>query len=243
MKNSRYRRTSASRSERTWAGLGLALFIMPKLIDLTGQQFGRLTAVALHPERCASGAQWSCSCSCGASVVVSAAHLRSGHTRSCGCLQRETTAASRLKHGHARKSARSLTYETWGSMLQRCSNPNATSWDLYGGRGINVCERWLSFDAFLADMGDRPSAGHEIDRIDNNGNYEPGNCRWILALKNSRNRRSNRMIDTPFGAMLVVEAAERSGLPVSTLINRANAGLPADRMFDAPRSTHRRGEA
>ena len=93
-----------------------------------------------------------------------------------------------VKHGHASPGLRTPTYMVWGSMIQRCTNPNNSGWPDYGARGISVCERWLTFENFLADMGERPD-GLSIDRVDNNGNYEPGNCRWATASQQQRNRR------------------------------------------------------
>ena len=175
-----------------------------KLVDLTGQRFGRLTVVERAGSAPAGRPLWNCRCACGGAVVVVGANLKNGNTRSCGCLRAEecgktgarTAAANsragtekRVKHGHARAVNRHPLYSTWNSMKDRCRNPRNPKYRLYGGRGIRVCSRWEDFVAFLADMGTKPSPKHSIDRIDNDGNYEPGNVRWATPHQQNRNRR------------------------------------------------------
>ena len=126
--------------------------------------------------------KWLCLCDCGVEIYVTSGNLREGKTKSCGCLQPH--------HGHAPRNGKtSPTYVSWYCMIQRCTNKNLVQFDDYGGRGIAVCARWKDFRNFLADMGDRP-AGKSLDRFPNNdGNYEPNNCRWATSSEQNKNRR------------------------------------------------------
>ena len=153
----------------------------PRVV-VRGERYSRLIVLEELPERSGRKRRYLCICDCGNRIETTGNALRTGHTRSCGCLGR---------HGHARLGNWSPTYQTWVSMLNRVRNPNAVTWRYYGGRGIEVCKRWQSFEAFLADMGERPE-GTTLDRVDPDGNYELANCRWATAKQQANNRRRRR---------------------------------------------------
>ena len=155
-----------------------------------GLSFGRLTVTALSTIRKTGHYCYECACSCGKAIVVKASSLQSGETESCGCLKNELTSARTKTHGHARQYTTTTSYRVWKNMVARCQNERSTSYPWYGARGIKVCERWLKFENFLADMGDRPS-DRSIDRINNDGHYEPSNCRWATKKEQSANRRNS----------------------------------------------------
>jgi hypothetical protein len=152
-----------------------------------GERYGRLTvrAYAGQPRR---ERRWLCECDCGEMVEVGTGSLRSGNTRSCGCLRRDTNTARLTTHG----ASKTRTYASWKTMLQRCDDENHVAFSYYGGRGITVCERWRSFENFLADMGKRPE-GKTLDRIDPDGNYEPSNCRWATYKEQRANHRPKKV--------------------------------------------------
>jgi hypothetical protein len=141
-----------------------------------GLRFGRLVAVRyVHNER--AGALWQCRCDCGQMTIALVSNLRHGRTKSCGCRQG-------IRHG----GWGSPEYWCWHAMLQRCNNPRNPGYKNYGDRGIKVCKRWHRFEHFYSDMGDRP-AGLSIDRIDNDGDYKPSNCRWATQAQQHSNKR------------------------------------------------------
>lgn len=158
-------------------------------VDMAGVRFGRLVVNGLAGKRTADGLLvWRCKCDCGKAVDVIGKQLRRGQTQSCGCLLLDRSREANTKHGQ--KGTR--LYRIWGGMLNRIRNPRCKDYFRYGGRGIAVCKRWeSSFENFLADMGQPPTSTHSIDRINNDGNYEPGNCRWATPKEQIANRRRN----------------------------------------------------
>jgi len=141
-------------------------------VDITGERFNRLIAIQPTKERRFGNVVWLCECDCGSSVRVKINDLKIGYNQSCGCLQKEL----RYKHGHKVKGE-SPTYQTWKAMKQRCLNLKKDAFQYYGGKGIMICERWMVFENFLADMGVRPD-GMTISRADHDKHYEPDNCSW-----------------------------------------------------------------
>lgn len=194
---------------------------------MIGEVFGRLTVTGEASRSKAGRKRWLCRCACGKEVVVSRSNLTTNHTRSCGCLGAECAARRRTTHG----MTSSPEHKTWRSMRKRCSNPNDTCFDDYGGRGIKVCERWAAFENFLADMGKKPSSKHSLDRLDNNGNYEPGNCRWATVVQQARNRRSTVLIMHKGEAKTLPDWAEQLGISYNTLKKRRIEGMTGDKLF------------
>lgn len=188
----------------------MAFLTLSKIaINLTGRIVGEWTVLGpVRREQFPSGAEhlyWLCRCSCGTEKEVNGQSLRkNGATTSCGCVQKRLAQAvgkANVRHGMKHTSE----WHAWSSMRSRCLNSNHKQFPSYGGRGISICDRWSVFENFFADMGLKPSEAHSIDRIDNDGNYEPTNCRWATKKQQQRNRRANRMV-TAFGktAALIV---------------------------------------
>lgn len=185
-----------------------------KFIDLVGKKFSRLTVISRAGNK-GKHARWNCKCDCGNEVVVHGGNIRRGHTRSCGCLHSETIKECNKTHGMCEKKE----YGVWAEMIKRCTNPNYKRYKDYGGRGISVCDRWRKFENFYADMGDRPK-GTSIDRIDNDGNYNPNNCRWATNKEQCRNQRSNVMLTFQGRTLCLSDWAVVVGIGRTTIRNR-----------------------
>lgn len=209
---------------------------MGKFIDLTGERFGRLVVLKYYRSE-KYNRIWECVCDCGNVCHATTHHLRRGCTRSCGCLMMETSVSANITHG----MAKSRTYNTWANMLQRCVNPLSTSYINYGKLGISVCQRWYSFDEFLADMGERP-AGTSLDRIDSQGNYEPSNCRWATRKEQANNKRSNRCIEYAGIVKNVSQWADFAKIEYSTLYSRIKKGWDIERALNTSVTAQKRRE-
>lgn len=188
--------------------------------DLKGKQFGRLTAISYEGR-----GHWSCRCKCGTQTSVLTTNLTKGNSTSCGCRRLETN----HKHG----MAGTPQWHAWQAMRQRCENPKNPDFRNYGGRGIKVCEKWSKFALFLEDMGLRPP-GFDIDRIDNNGDYEPGNCRWVSRKENLNNRRNNRIVTWHGETLPLTTWAERLGVNPTTLFTRLHRGWSIEEIMTKP---------
>lgn len=161
-------------------------------LNLVGRKFGRISVVSRAGSTArAKLATWNCLCECGNEAILVGPELARGRVRSCGCISFESNATGCLTHG---QSGRAMTkeYKCWVSMRYRCLNPRSVDWPNYGGRGITVCERWGKFENFLADMGLCPTPELSIDRKNNDGGYDPGNCRWATHSEQNLNRRPMR---------------------------------------------------
>lgn len=155
-------------------------------IDMTGERYGKLVVTTYVGQDTKRQSIWDCQCDCGKTTIVTRSSLISGHTRSCGCIFHKAGGDASNHNGK-----RAPEYSVWAGMKRRCNNPNEKNYPNYGGRGIRVCQRWqYSYPDFLADVGRRPGPEYSLDRIDNDGDYEPGNVRWATAKEQVANRRA-----------------------------------------------------
>jgi hypothetical protein len=155
--------------------------------DLTGKSFTRLTVTS----KLSRGSKWVCVCECGATTTVLACHLLSGNKKSCGCLKKSILGDATRKHGQANSRITGYanrTYGIWQAMRGRCTNPNNSRWEAYGGRGIKICKRWDNYENFLLDMGEAPK-NLTLERVNVNGDYKPSNCKWATWAEQAKNKR------------------------------------------------------
>ena len=205
---------------------------MPKSINLLGRVFGRLTP--LSRGRGPNGRlAWVCQCSCGNASMVPTSKLLSGHTGSCGCYQREVARAP-VSHGHTTGGV-TRTYVTWASMLSRCADKTNFT---YGGGGVEVCERWRTFENFLVDMGERPK-GMSIDRISNSLGYEPANCRWADRVVQSNNRTITKWLTHEGRTQSIAAWCHELCMPYQAVYSRLHRGWSA---YDALMKPTRAGK-
>lgn len=198
-----------------------------------GDVFNMLTVV--RRARPQSVRFWVCRCACGTLKTIRKDGLLRTRIGSCGCNFVENARMKSLRHGYAIDGKVATEYTIWSGLKTRCTNPKEKHWHCYGGRGIKVCERWKhSFEAFLADMGPRPSKGHSIDRIDNDGNYEPGNCRWATKDEQYGNRSNSRKITWGGITLCLSQWERRLGLGNQTLRARLRNGWTIEKAFTTP---------
>ncbi len=206
---------------------------MPKLIDLSGQKFGKLTVIVRITNVNSKQIKWLCDCDCGQTTTVQRGNLKNGHTQSCGCLRKEKGIVNNTQHGHYKNGQQPITYSSWAKVIQRCANSNNKDYHNYGGRGITMCKRWLKFENFLEDMGE-PPAGKSIDRIDNNKGYYKSNCRWATRKQQNRNKRNNRLITFNGKTQCLPAWAEETGINIRTLWSRINRGWSTEKTLTTP---------
>lgn len=191
--------------------------------NLSGRKFGRLTPLYRVPNETtpkkAAIITWKCRCDCGIEKAIGAAALKSSNTKSCGCQKTESSTALLTTHG----KTGSGVHNSWSNMRKRCLDSNYRFYRNYGGLGIRICDRWMKFENFLEDMGDRP-AGKSIERRENNGNYEPGNCFWATMRQQCVNKRNSRFIEVEGERLHINEWSKRCGIGVGTLRSRMQKG-------------------
>lgn len=182
-----------------------------KTKDEVGNVYGKLIVISYAGVKQRTDGRnyaiWQCRCECGNIAAIAGRYLRTRHVTAC------SKSCRRVTHGQSRRGANTPEYRCWVRIRTRCYDPKCNYYHNYGGRGIRVCERWLDgFENFFADMGPKPSPKHSIDRIDNNGNYEPDNCRWALKQEQDNNRRTNRFITHNGVTLTLTQWARRLGV-------------------------------
>jgi hypothetical protein len=192
---------------------------MPKFIDLTGKKFGRLLVLKRVENDKWNHTQYLCLCNCGNEKIIKGGCLKSGVIVSCGCFHNEITKKLFTIHGHNRKNKRSRTYSSWNSMIQRCTNAKCKEYKNYGGRKIKICKRWLKFENFLEDVGERPK-GLTLDRIDNNDDYKPNNWKWSNKKEQNRNKRNSNILLFKNKNQYLVDLAKEYKINPGALWNR-----------------------
>jgi len=208
---------------------------LPKrIVNHTGKIYGRWTALSFSG-RVGIKIHWLCRCECGVERSVWIANLVSGKSRSCGCLNAESKATANAVRFRTHGMSKTSIYRIWRGMIKRCTDSGIRGYPNYGGRGISVCERWNnSFENFYADMGERPSGKHSIDRINNDGNYEPENCRWATTQEQTRNTRRTRMVTFAGRTQCLQAWADESGISKQTISLRLRTGWTVEDALTKP---------
>lgn len=203
-----------------------------KVIDMTGQRFGKLTVLTRAENSNSGKARWLCRCDCGTETIVSRDNLIHGRHISCGCVRKQQVGRLNLRHG----ASKTRLYSIYTNMITRTENPRATAFHRYGGRGIKVCAEWRnSFEMFRAwALANGYADNLEIDRIDNDKGYSPENCRWVSHKANGRNRHSGKPICYKGESLLAVEWAERTGIPAKCIRRRLSDGWSVEKALTTP---------
>jgi hypothetical protein len=189
--------------------------------DFAGLRFNRVTILSYEGKNKCSQSVWKCRCDCGTLFRAIGKDVVKSHTKSCGCWQRESRVITHTTHGQSK----SPTWVCWVEMLKRCRNKNFVHFNHYGGRGIKVCDRWLSYEKFIEDVGERPTKEHTLDRFpNNNGNYEPGNVRWATRLEQGANKRNNRIVRIGEVENTLSQWCRHFGINSKTVYSRLSSG-------------------
>lgn len=184
-----------------------------RLIDLTGRRFNRLLVLSKSSEIKGKHIRWVCLCDCGVEKIIGGLNLRAGKTQSCGCYHRERAIEANTTHG----MRRTPIYLSWREAIKRCKNKNSEKFPRYAGRGIKVCEAWQTFEGFYEDMGPSWFEGGTIERINNDGNYESSNCKWITLGEQTKNRSISVFLDTPWGRLNAADVSRKIGISHAAL--------------------------
>jgi hypothetical protein len=198
-------------------------------LNIAGHRYGSLVVISPTDERSNKSMVWLCRCDCGLIVRAASDQMRAGNKKSCGCQRYVRTAPMNQTHG----MCYSRVYKVWDAMIGRCTRPKAARYERYGGRGIKVCERWMKFANFLADMGE-PADGMSIDRIANDGDYEPSNCRWATRQEQARNTSRTTFLEIGGIKKPVSVWADEAGIDRAVFAARIRSGWTSDRALTQP---------
>lgn len=200
--------------------------------DLSGMRFGEWSVISFVRFDKSRISMWKCRCACGVERIVNGRNLKNGSSKSCGCLQRKIVSKTSYKHGQSR----SLLYQVWGNMIQRCTNENTPGYKDYGGKGVSVCAEWLKdSNSFLkwARMNGYEK-GLTLDRKNNDGDYEPSNCRWVTQKEQSYNKSNNRILTFRGKSKTLTEWCSELGLKPTTVSARLKRGRTVEESLTLP---------
>lgn len=208
--------------------------------DMKGMRFSRLLVLGQSDSDANGNAKWNCVCDCGTKTTVYGFNLRNGESSSCGCYSLETLLKYATKHGQSHGPE----WTSWSDMKRRCFNKNMVRYPHYGGRGITVCDQWIhSFETFLKDMGPKPTPKYTLERVDNDGNYEPSNCRWATRQEQNHNRQQTVWVVYKGKKMSLMQAIRSSGNDIwwGTVKTRIDRGWPVKKAIETPSGGVARG--